>query len=59
MSQSNPDSSLGQWAEVVGSGYIMGVRLLCLLVCLLPAGEGLAQSDPGARVVENIVPWLA
>jgi hypothetical protein len=59
MSQSNPDISLGQWAEVVGSGYVMGVRLLCLLVCLLPAGEGLAQSDPGARVVENIVPWLA
>jgi hypothetical protein len=59
MSQSNPDCALGQWAEVVGSGYAMGVRLVCLLVCLLPAGEGLAQSDPGARVVENIVPWLA
>jgi hypothetical protein len=37
----------------------MGVRLFCLLVCLLPAGEGLAQTDPGARVMESIVPWLA
>jgi hypothetical protein len=36
----------------------MGVRLFCLLVCLLPAGEGLAQTDPGARIVESIVPWL-
>jgi hypothetical protein len=37
----------------------MGVRLLfCVLVCLLPAGVGLAQSDPRERVVESIVPWL-
>jgi hypothetical protein len=35
------------------------VRLvLCLLVCLLPSGEVLAQTDPGERVVESIVPWL-
>lgn len=31
---------------------------LCLLLCLLPAGEGLAQTDLRARVVESIVPWL-
>jgi len=38
----------------------MGVRLfLCLLVCLLPARNGLAQTDPRERVVETIVPWLA
>jgi hypothetical protein len=30
--------------------------LLCVLVCLLPAAE--AQTDPGERVVESIVPWL-
>jgi len=33
--------------------------LLCLLVCVLPAAEGLAQDSPRARVVESIVPWLA
>ena len=32
--------------------------LLCVLVCLVPAGEALAQTDPGERVVESIVPWL-
>jgi len=38
----------------------MGVRqLICLLVCVLPAGEGLAQDYSRARVVESIVPWLA
>jgi hypothetical protein len=38
----------------------MGVRpLVCVLVCVLPAGEVLAQAGPGARVVESIVPWLA
>ena len=37
----------------------MCVRLLFwVLVCLLPAGEGLAQTDSSARVVESIVPWL-
>jgi hypothetical protein len=33
--------------------------LFSLLVCLLPAGEGLAQSGARERVVESIVPWLA
>ena len=33
--------------------------LLCLLVCLPPAREGLAQAGPRERVVESIVPWLA
>jgi hypothetical protein len=43
----------------------MGVRTFsCLLVCLLPAGTGLAQTAPRykapeGRVVESIVPWLA
>jgi hypothetical protein len=38
----------------------MGVRLhFCLLVCLLAAGEGRAQSDLRERAVESIVPWLA
>lgn len=32
--------------------------LFCLLICLLSVGEGLAQTDPVARVVESIVPWL-
>ena len=32
--------------------------LFCMLVCLLPAGEALAQTDPRERVVESIVPWL-
>lgn len=32
--------------------------LLCILICLLPATEVLAQTDPGERVVESIVPWL-
>ena len=32
--------------------------LLCILVCLPPFGEALAQSDPNERVVESIVPWL-
>ena len=37
----------------------MGVRLLFwMLVCLLPVGEGMGQTDPRARVVESIVPWL-
>jgi hypothetical protein len=37
----------------------MGVRLLFwVLVCLLPAGEGLGQADSRERVVESIVPWL-
>jgi hypothetical protein len=42
-----------------------GVRpFFCLLVCLLPAGVGLAQPNPRvkaveSRVVESIVPWLA
>jgi len=31
---------------------------LCVLVCLLPAGEALAQADSSERVVESIVPWL-
>jgi hypothetical protein len=30
----------------------------CLLVCLLPCGEGVAQTNPSERVVESIVPWL-
>lgn len=33
--------------------------LICLIVCVLPAVEGWAQSYPRARVVESIVPWLA
>jgi hypothetical protein len=33
--------------------------LLLALVSLLPAGESLAQTQPRARVVESIVPWLA
>jgi hypothetical protein len=38
----------------------MDVRpLICLLICVLPAGECLARSGPGTRVVESIVPWLA
>jgi len=38
----------------------MGVRpLFCVLVCLLAAGKGLAQTEPRERVVESIVPWLA
>ena len=37
----------------------MGVRpLLCLLACLLPAGESRTPADPRARVVESIVPAL-
>lgn|GEM_PF-1940779 len=32
--------------------------LLCILVCLVPAGKALAQADPAERVVESIVPWL-
>jgi hypothetical protein len=37
----------------------MGVRpFFWMLVCLLPAGEGLAQTDARERVVESIVPWL-
>lgn len=37
----------------------MSVRsLFWVLVCLLPAGEGLAQADSRERVVESIVPWL-
>jgi len=37
----------------------MGVRPFSwMLVCLLPAGEGLAQTDARERVVESIVPWL-
>ena len=37
----------------------MGVRpFFWMLVCLLPAGEGLAQTDARDRVVESIVPWL-
>jgi hypothetical protein len=35
----------------------MGVRpFFWMLVCLLPAGEGLAQTDARERVVESIVP---
>lgn len=38
----------------------MGMRALFrLLVCLLPAWGGLAQSGARERVVESIVPWLA
>jgi hypothetical protein len=37
----------------------MGVRpFFWMLVCLLPAGEGLAQTDARERVVESNVPWL-
>lgn len=37
----------------------MGVRpLFWVLVCLLPAWKGLAQTDPPERIVESIVPWL-
>ena len=37
----------------------MGVRpFFWMLVCLLPAGEGLAQTVARERVVESIVPWL-
>jgi hypothetical protein len=32
--------------------------LLSILVCLLPGGEALAQTDPGERIVESVVPWL-
>lgn len=31
----------------------------CLLVCLLAAGKGPAETEPRTRVVESIVPWLA
>jgi len=38
----------------------MGVRtLVCLLICVLPAGKGMSQTLPRERVVESIVPWLA
>jgi hypothetical protein len=33
--------------------------LFYLLICLLPAGKSLAQTDARERVVESIVPWLA
>ena len=33
--------------------------LVYLIVCLLAAGRGLAQTASRARVVESIVPWLA
>jgi hypothetical protein len=37
----------------------MGVRLLSwMLVCLLPVGESMGQTNPRERVVESIVPWL-
>jgi hypothetical protein len=37
----------------------MGVRpLFRVIVCLLPVGESMGQSDPRERVVESIVPWL-
>jgi hypothetical protein len=29
-----------------------------MLVCLQPAGESMAQREPGGRIVESIVPWL-
>jgi hypothetical protein len=39
--------------------HTMGVRLFfCVLVCLAPAGGGLAQTDPRERVAESVVPWL-
>ena len=35
----------------------MGVRpFFWMLVCLLPPGEGLAQTDARERIVESIVP---
>ena len=48
----------GKGRMVAAAGALGIMPLLCVLVCLLPAGEVRAQANSRERAVESIVPWL-